>query len=44
MSNCILTYEDEKELKLSVNSQGQINEFVIIDKAIDNIIFNLSYN
>ena len=26
-------YEDEKELKLSVNSQGQINEFAIIDKA-----------
>lgn len=44
VSNCILTYDNENELKLSVNSQGQINEFVIIDKAIDNIIFNLNLN
>lgn len=44
VSKCTLTYDKEDELKLSVNSQGQINEFVIIDKAIDNIIYNLEMN
>ena len=39
-----MTYDKEDEMILSINSQGQINEFVIFDKAMDNIIFNLEMN
>lgn len=44
VSKCTLTYEEEDKPILSINSQGQINEFVIFDKAVDNIIFNLNLN
>ena len=44
VSKCTMTYDKEDEMILSINSQGQINEFVIFDKAIDNIIFNLEMN
>lgn len=44
VSKCTLTYEDENTPILSINSQGQLDEFVIFDKAIDNIIFELNLN
>lgn len=44
VSNCLLTYDNENEIKLSINSQGQLNEFIIFDKAIDNIIYCLKMN
>lgn len=44
VSNCFITYDDENELKLSINSTGQLNEFIILDKAIDNIIYCLNLN
>lgn len=44
VSNCILTYDNENELKLSINSLGQLTEFQILDKAIDNIIYCLKMN
>lgn len=44
VSNCCLTYDTEDKLTLSVNSYGQIDEFTIIDKAVDNIIYNLNMN
>lgn len=45
VSKCFITYDkDESELKLSINSHGQLNEFIILDKAIDNIIYCLNLN